>query len=142
MDNKQYITWEEFHVDVKELGTKLKNKKNFNRIIAISRGGLLPAGILAYELNIRTVDSVNICSYDNAQERKDCDIEIKNTVSDIDEHTLFVDDLSDSGRTCKIIKKLYPSAYFAAVYTKPNGENAPDIYAKACHLSFNCCCQA
>ena len=131
MPEKQYISWEEFHQDVKDLAKKIKENGDFNRIIAISRGGLIPAGILAYELNIRLVDSISICSYDGSYEREDCDIEVKNAFSGVDEHTLVVDDLSDSGRTCRLINRHYPSAFFAAVYAKPRGKDAPDIYGKA-----------
>ena len=75
MSSKYYITWDEFHQDVKTLAKKL-GKGRFNKIIAISRGGLLPAGILAYELDIRNSQAINVSSYDNNEFRPDEKVEI------------------------------------------------------------------
>ncbi len=131
MTEKTYISWDDFHRDVKELSVSLKNKRAFNRIIAISRGGLLPAGILAYELDIRNVDSLNIVSYDGSAGRKDEDVEIKNSFENVDAQTLIVDDLADSGRTLKILRQKYPQAFLAVVYAKPSGRDIPDMYSRA-----------
>jgi len=59
MPEKLYISWDEFHRHTRELAQKLK-ANNYNKIVAVSRGGLLPAGILAYELNIRNVEVINM----------------------------------------------------------------------------------
>ena len=90
MSEKYYISWNDFHQDVKALAAKIKTAGTFNKIIAISRGGLLPAGILAYELDIRNSQAINISSYDNDESRRDEDIEIECNVSDVDEHTLGI----------------------------------------------------
>lgn len=64
MTEKLHISWEEFHRDTRELCAKIKNSGNYDKIVAVSRGGLLPAGILAYELNIRNTAVVNMSTYD------------------------------------------------------------------------------
>lgn len=135
MSEKYYITWEDFHQDVKELAVKIKSTGEYNKIIAISRGGLLPAGILAYELDIRNSQAINISSYDNdafnpnndVVRRSDEDVEIDCQIGDADDKTLVVDDLSDSGRTFRIMRKLLPAATFVAVYSKEAGKNVVDI---------------
>ena len=59
MTEKIYINWSEFHQDVKDLCKKIKESGEFDKIIAISRGGLIPAAIIAYELNIRNTETIN-----------------------------------------------------------------------------------
>ncbi len=130
MSEKYYISWNDFHQDVKALAAKIKTAGTFNKIIAISRGGLLPAGILAYELDIRNSQAINISSYDNDESRRDEDIEIECNVSDVDEHTLIVDDLSDSGRTFRLMRRLLPRAVYAAVYVKEQGKSEADIFTR------------
>ena len=130
MNNKIYIDWAEFHAQVKLLATKVKAAGKFNRIIAISRGGLIPAGILAYELDIRNCDVINMSSYDGEIKRQDKAIEIKGLLTDIDERTLIVDDLSDSGRTLDLLHQQYPKAKRVCVYAKPSGQASCEIFAQ------------
>ena len=70
MTKKIYISWEDFHQHAKELSQKLKAHGKYNKIIAVSRGGLIPAGIIAYELDIRNNEAINFSSYDNDEKRK------------------------------------------------------------------------
>ncbi len=130
MPNKIYINWEDFHTEVKQLATKIRESGEFDRIVAISRGGLIPAGILAYELDIRNCDVINMSSYDGDVKRQDNAIEIKGLLAGINEKTLIVDDLSDSGRTLDLLHQQYPDAVRVCVYTKPNGQKSCEIYAK------------
>lgn len=130
MSNKIYISWEDFHAQVKKLAAKIKEKGEFNRIIAISRGGLIPAGILAYELDIRDCDVINMSSYDGEIKRQDNAIEIKGLLANVDEKSLIVDDLSDSGRTLNLLHKEYPKAVRVCVYAKPQGQTSCEIFAQ------------
>ena len=131
MSDKIYITWQEFHQQVKFLAQKIKQENiSISQIVAISRGGLIPAGILSYELGIRNCNLINMSSYDGETRRNDTDVFIANTLPDIKEDTLIVDDLSDSGRTFNILRELYPNARYACVYTKPKGIKSTDIYAQ------------
>ena len=129
MVDKMHITWEEFHQHTKHLAQKIKNNGDYNKIIAISRGGLIPAGIIAYELDIRDTQAINISSYDGEKQRQLGDIKIDANVGDVDEKTLVVDDLSDTGTTFKLIRQLFPKATLAAVYAKPVGLNYVDVYS-------------
>lgn len=129
MTKKLYIKWDEFHNHAKELCEKIKQSGEYNKIVAISRGGLIPAGILAYELDIRNSQAINISSYDEDKQRADEDIEIFGNVGEVDEKTLIVDDLSDTGKTFRILRKIYPQAKYVAVYAKEKGRSVVDIYA-------------
>ena len=63
--NKTYpISWDQLHRDSKALAWRLLNLGPFKGIIAITRGGLVPAAIIARELDIRLVDTICLSSYD------------------------------------------------------------------------------
>ena len=124
------ISWEDFHRHTKALAQKIKASGEYNKIIAISRGGLVPAGIISYELDIRDTQAINISSYDGTCQRHDRDVIIKADVNNVDEKTLIVDDLSDTGKTYELVRHLFPKAKLAAVYVKPTGINAVDIYGE------------
>ncbi|MDR1026303.1 MAG: xanthine phosphoribosyltransferase [Lactobacillus sp.] len=128
MPEKLTITWQELHKDTKALCRKIKKAGDFNKIVAVSRGGLVPAGILAYELNIRNSSVVNLISYDD--DRKLDTAKVFGLDGEIDDKTIIVDDLSDTGSSIAILRNLYPQALYAVVYAKPEGLKAPDIYAK------------
>ena len=131
MTEKLHISWEEFHHDTRELCTKIKNYGNYNKIVVVSRGGLLPSGVLAYELNIRNTAVINISTYDGNVQRAAEDFEFAVTgVGKVDEHTLIVDDLSDTGNTYNLLRKHFPQACFVSVYVKHDSRNAVDIYAR------------
>jgi len=131
MEDKIYITWDDFHQHTKNLVQKLKEENCLiNQIVAVSRGGLIPAGILAYELNVRNCKAINMSSYDGNIKRNDSDITLETgTLSGLGKDTLIVDDLADSGRTFNILKAIYPNAKYACVYAKPQGAKSADIYA-------------
>ena len=98
-------------------------------MIAITRGGMVPACIVARELNIRVVDTISVKSYDHqsqaaAQVLKSPDTDLTGDGTGI----LVVDDLVDSGRTLEVVRNLYPKAHFATVYAKPKGKPMVDSY--------------
>ena len=64
--DKQYITWEEIKVLSDELASKIKSHcedLETATLIAVSRGGLVPAQLIAYKLNIRDVRVMKLISY-------------------------------------------------------------------------------
>lgn len=123
-----HISWDEFHRDTRELSkTLLKSNTEWKGIIAIARGGLVPAAIIARELNIRLVDTICIASYDHD---KQGDINILKRPEGNGEGFLLIDDLVDTGKTAQIAKELLPKAHFAAVYAKPAGKPLADEYWK------------
>ena len=88
MDDKIYISWEEFHQDVKNLCKKIKDSgQEFNKIVAISRGGFIPAGIVAYELGIRNSAVINISTYVGSKHLKLNEVDHPDSVGKVDEKT-------------------------------------------------------
>ena len=52
------ISWVELHRDARFLSQELHRKGPWKGIIAVTRGGLVPAALVARELDIRLVDTI------------------------------------------------------------------------------------
>jgi len=129
-----HISWDQIHRDSRALAWRLDGKGpgeggSWKAVVGITRGGLVPAMIVARELNIRVVDTISVKSYAN-QDRAEA-VVIKAPQSDLlgdGEGILIVDDLVDSGKTLELVRKMYPKAHFATVYAKPAGRVQVDSY--------------
>jgi xanthine phosphoribosyltransferase len=127
---KFIVSWDRFHQDSKALSWRLVEKDVvWQGIIAITRGGLIPAGIVARELEIRLVDTVGISSYDDQTQREARVIKSFDPVRVGDgSGWLVIDDLVDTGNTARIIREMLPRAHIATVYAKPSGKPLVDTY--------------
>ena len=119
------ISWEQLHRDSKALAWRLVDMKAWLGIVTITRGGLVPASIIARELEIRLVDTVCISSYD---ERNQGASTILKSVDTDGADCLLVDDLVDTGQTARIVREMLPKAHFATVYAKPEGRPLVDTF--------------
>ncbi|MCF8483066.1 MAG: xanthine phosphoribosyltransferase [Rhodospirillum sp.] len=137
MDNADFhdpyefpISWDVFHLNTVKLAEKLMPKGPFKGIVAITRGGLIPASIIARELNIRVVESVGMKSYTDGHKRGSLRIlkELNRDLVGDGEGWLVVDDLVDSGVTARAVKELIPQAHMATVYAKPEGQQQTDTF--------------
>ena len=129
MVDKVHISWVDFHQHAKLLAEKIKKTGSYNKIIAVSRGGLIPACIIAYELDIRNTQAINISNYDHQDRRDSPEINIKCDAFQADEQTLIIDDLSDTGQTFRLLRTMFPRATLASVYAKAKGSKDVDLYA-------------
>lgn len=127
-DHKEFfVSWEDLHRDSRLLARRQMPASQWKGIIAVSRGGLVPAAILARELGIRMVDTICVSSYDHQQQRELTII--KHAISENDgEGFLIVDDLVDTGVTARAIRELFPKARFVTLYAKPQGRELVDEY--------------
>ena len=119
------ISWEQLHRDSKALAWRLLEMQEWKGIVAITRGGLVPASIIARELEIRFVDTICISSYDWQAQGE---IKVLKPVAGDGEGMLLIDDLVDTGKTAQIARKMLPKAHFATVYAKPAGRASIDTY--------------
>ncbi len=120
------ISWEQLHRDSKALAWRLLDINYFKGIIAITRGGLVPAAIIARELDIRLIDTVCVSSYD-WQDHKG-EVEILKSLPGDEDGWLLIDDLVDTGKTAKVVREMLPKAHFASIYAKPSGRPLVDTY--------------
>src|SRR5262249_17727433 len=66
MPEKQFpVSWGEFPPDAPTLAWRLSAAGPFEAIVAVTRGGLVPAAIVAGELGIRVIETVCVASYDH-----------------------------------------------------------------------------
>ncbi len=119
------ISWETLHRDARMLAHKLKRLGPFKGIIAVARGGLVPAAVVARELGLRLVDTVCVVSYDDRRQR-DGEPELLKSVEGDGTGWLVIDDLADSGNTFRKLRKILPNAHYAAIYVKPRGKDTVD----------------
>lgn len=124
-DRVRSLTWEDIHRDTRLLAQMVKSKGPFQGILAVARGGLVPAALLAHELDCPLVDTVCVSSYSGRQRGE---IQVLKRPAGNGRGWLVVDDLVDSGATFHIIRAMMPEAHFAALYAKPLGEAAVDSF--------------
>ena len=128
-----HISWDQIHRDSRALAWRLDGKGPddgaWRAIVAITRGGMAPAMIIARELDVRTVDTISIKSYDH-QDQLDAKVLKHPDAGMMGDGTgiLIIDDLVDSGKTLEVVRALYPKAHFATVYAKPKGEPQVDTF--------------
>jgi len=129
-----HVSWDQLHRDARALAWRLDGQgpgENgaWKAVVAITRGGLAPAAIVARELNIRVVDSICVKSYDHQTQSALTVLKAPDAALVGDgEGILIIDDLVDSGKTLAAVRALYPKAHFAAVYAKPKGRPMVDTY--------------
>ena len=128
-----HISWDQIHRDSRALAWRLEKRGPFDgewsAVVAITRGGMVPAMIIARELDIRVVETISVKSYDH-QSQSAAKI-LKSPNKDLmgnGNGILIIDDLVDSGRTLEIVKDLYPKAHYATIYAKPKGRPMVDSF--------------
>jgi xanthine phosphoribosyltransferase len=128
--NKMFpVSWTELHRDARALAWRLADLGPFKGLVAITRGGLVPAAIVARELNLRLIDTVCCSTYDRMERGAKVEL-LKGTSAEKDhgEGWLIVDDLVDTGVTAGAVRALLPKAHFASVYAKPAGRPTVDSF--------------
>lgn len=121
-----HISWDQMHRDARALAWRLDGKGPDNgawkAVVGITRGGMVPAMIVARELDIRVVDTISVKSYSH-QDRAEAKL-IKAPQAELmgdGTGVLIVDDLVDTGKTLELVRAMYPKAHFATIYAKPHG---------------------
>lgn len=126
------VGWEELHRNGKALAWRLLDKGPWKGIVAITRGGLVPAAIVARELDIRVIETVSAVGYhyDDSNPLQASEVQILKEAANVGdgEGWLVVDDLVDTGRTFDHLHKIMPKAHFATVYAKPMGKPMVDTF--------------
>ena len=129
------VSWDQFHRDARALAWRLADGgREWRAIVCITRGGLVPAAIVARELNIRVIETVGIASYHEYQEQGETKI-IKAVSPEVmalgggdGAGVLIIDDLVDTGKTARVVREMLPKAHFATVYAKPKGKPMVQSY--------------
>src|SRR6056297_3574241 len=97
-----HISWDQIHRDSRALAWRLQElgpqeDGGWRVVVAITRGGMAPAMIVARELDIRTVDTISIKSYNHQTQAEAMVLKSPDPALVGDgEGVLVVDDLVDS----------------------------------------------
>ncbi len=121
------VTWDQLHRDGKALAWRLVDKGPWAGIVAITRGGLIPAAIVARELDCRLIESCSVITYDEEEIGRPRVAKAPVAAGD-GEGWLILDDLVDTGATARVVRGLLPRAHFATVYAKPAGKPLVDTF--------------
>ena len=128
------VSWDAFHRDAKALAWRLADAGPFQAVVCVTRGGLVPAAIVARELNLRIIETVCVTSYGAPGAQAKLELlkppaeRIVGIAGGEGRGVVVVDDLVDSGGTARIVRGLLPKAHFAAVYAKPLGRPLVDTF--------------
>jgi xanthine phosphoribosyltransferase len=127
------VGWDQFHRDARALAWRLAGAGPFQAIVCVTRGGLVPAAIVARELGIRLIETVCVASYNHVLQGelkvlKDVAGTIVGIGGGRGKGVLIVDDLVDTGKTAKVVREILPEAHFATVYAKPMGRPMVDTF--------------
>ena len=127
------VSWDQFHRDSRALAWRLHAAGPFDALVCITRGGLVPAAVVARELNVRVIETICIASYQDYKNQGDIKV-IKGIAAEITsmraqgKGVLIVDDLVDTGKTARVVRDILPAAHFATVYAKPMGRPLVDTF--------------
>lgn len=128
-----HVSWDQIHRDSRALAWRLDGRGpgdgTWRAIVAITRGGLVPAMIVSRELDVRVIDTISVKSYAHQSQSEAC--VTKSPQAELmgdGEGILVIDDLVDTGKTLELVRRLYPKAHFATVYAKPSGRPMVDTY--------------
>jgi len=122
------LTWAQVHRDTRILAAQLAKHGPFKGIVAVARGGLVPAGILARECDIRLVETVCIRSCEEQIYAPEAKV-LKTFSQDAGLGWLVVDDMAATGRTAALLRAMLPQARIAVVYAKEQGMAHIDSFA-------------
>ena len=127
------VSWDQFHRDARALAWRLNDAGPFEAIVTVTRGGLVPAAIVARELDVHLIETICISSYDHIRQGelkvlKGVAPELVQGSGGGGKGVLIVDDLVDTGKTARVVRDLLPNAHFATVYAKPMGRPLVDTF--------------
>ena len=123
--NYRIVSWEELHKNTRALARRLRKYGTWSGIVAVARGGMVPAAIVSHELGITHIDTVCISSY---RGRKQGPHTIYKEIKGNGAGLLIIDDLVDTGKTAQVLKEMLPKAHIATVYAKPAGMPFVDTF--------------
>src|SRR6478672_1363578 len=127
------VSWDEFHRDSRALAWRLHASGPFEAIVCITRGGLVPAAIVAREFNVRMIETVCVVSYRDYKNQGDLSV-LNGVAPEVNgghksgKRVLNVDDIVDTGKTALVGRDLLPDANVATVYAKPMGRPLVDTF--------------
>lgn len=123
-----FLSWEQIHKDSKNLALQLRDVKEWKGVVAVTRGGMVPACLVARVLDLKAIETFCITTY-SYQDQGTADIRKSLSLPDGGAGWLVVDDMVDTGKTFRIMRENLPKATYAVLYAKPEGKPLADYFA-------------
>ena len=146
-EDRENLTWQGFGDACRQIAQQIADSGWMpDLIVAIARGGMLPAGAISYALGVKANGAINVEFYTGVGKTM-AEPEILEPYMDISslegKRVLIVDDVADSGKTLKLIMDLISEkglsmggdsakvdARSATIYLKPTSIIKPDYVFK------------
>lgn len=146
-EDRENLTWQGFGDACRQIAQQIADSGWMpDLIVAIARGGMLPAGAISYALGVKANGAINVEFYTGVGKTM-AEPEILEPYMDISslegKRILIVDDVADSGKTLKLIMDLISEkglsmggdsakvdARSATIYLKPTSIIKPDYIFK------------
>lgn len=133
----EYYSWDALGQDIFVLAKQiLDSGKEFDRVVALAKGGLTFSRSLMDFLNVKNVSSIQIEFYSGINATQNLPIITQSLPVDIrNERVLIYDDLVDSGKTMELAKTYLQqhgpkSLQVATLIMKPHSVVRPDFFVK------------
>lgn len=132
--DREVLTWEGFGHAMRDLARSVVASAWLpEAVVAIARGGLIPAGGIAYALDAKAMGTVNVEFYTGVGTTL-IDPVVLPPALDVNDlrgrRVLVVDDVADSGRTLLLVQQLLSEqgceVRTAVIYAKPTSVIVPD----------------
>ncbi|HEX6292857.1 MAG TPA: phosphoribosyltransferase family protein [Herpetosiphonaceae bacterium] len=128
---KEYVSWQQIETMVERLA-RAARERSFDALLAVTRGGLVPAGMMAYHLGMRNILVAAVQFYTGVGQRADTPSFLQFPADPFinGQNVLIVDDIWDSGKTIAAVKSRIVAAggtpFTAVLHYKPRASLFPD----------------
>lgn len=113
MDAHEVLTWSLYGEAARSLAVAVaEDGYRPDLILAIARGGLIPAGSLSYALSVKNCYVINVEYYTGIDERLEFPVILPpplTLVDLVDAKLLVVDDVADTGHTLHLVREFAAS---------------------------------
>jgi hypothetical protein len=128
MAERETLTWEDFGRASRGLAQAIAGDGyRPDLVLAVARGGLLPAGAISYALDVKNLHLVNVEFYTGVEARLDLPVMLPPVPQTVDlsgATVLIVDDVADTGATIELVRDFcaghVADARCAVIYEKPH----------------------
>lgn len=129
-------TFEFLQEDIQKVLPVLLQEK-FEKIICITKGGLIPTYYVAKKLRIHKIETINISSYEDKKRGtlKHYFDDYRKWQEEIDKikdkgKVLIIDDIIDTGKTLNYVKSIYPNGK-EFVLVRKEGARSVDYFGRS-----------
>lgn len=124
---REILDWATYGVGIRDLASQIADSGyEPDIILAIARGGLIPAGSLGYALSVKNLFVMNVEYYTGVEKRLDVPVILPpylDMIGTEDKQFLVVDDVADTGHTLAMVHEFcqgkVAEVRTAVIYEKP-----------------------